>query len=125
MSAPGNLYSCSTCGASLSLEQLRGTDCPFCHTVFPHHGQAVQHAALVNQIMAQQFHAQGYGGPPPQVQPGYGAPPPQPFNPYGNVNAQIEQSLKTSAKITVFVFIAVIGMMVLVGGLVAVALFLH
>jgi hypothetical protein len=111
MSAPGNLYSCSTCGASLSLEQLRGTDCPFCHTVFPHHGRAVEHAALVNQIMAQQIQAQ------------YGAPPPQPFNPYNhmnNVNAQIEQSLKTSAKITMFVFIAVIGMIVLVGGIIAV-----
>ena len=125
MSASGNLYSCPTCGASLSLEQLRGTDCPFCHTVFPHHGAAVQHAALVNQVMAQQFQAQGYGGPPPQINAQYGAPPPQAYNPHANYNSQIEASLKTSAKITVIVFIAVFGVLFLVGGLVAFLVLAH
>lgn len=125
MSAAGNLYSCPTCGASLSLEQLRGTNCPFCNTVFPHHGAAVQHAALVNQVMANNFHQAGYGGPPPQVNPQYGGQPPQPYNPYGNVNNQIEQSLVKSAKITVFVFVAVFVMLFLVGGGVALFVFLH
>lgn len=119
MSPPQELYRCSTCGASLSLEQLRGTDCPFCHTVFPHHGAAVQHAALVNQVMAQQFHAQGYGGPPPQIHGQYGGAPPQPYNPYANANTQIEQSLKTSAKITIFVFVAIFVLMLVIGGVVA------
>jgi hypothetical protein len=119
MSASGDLYRCSTCGASLSLEQLRGTNCPFCNTVFPHHGAAVQHAALVNQVMANQFHQAGYGGPPPQINPQYGGQPPPPFHPYGNVNQQIEKSLATSAKITVFVMLFVVILTLVIGGVVA------
>jgi hypothetical protein len=116
MSAPGNLYSCPTCGASLSLEQLRGTDCPFCHTVFPHHGRAVEQAALVNQVMAQQMAQQGYYGAPPQAPAQYGAPPPAPYgaNPYGQApdpyggfdpTAQVVRSVKRSLGIT-FVVLA-------------------
>jgi hypothetical protein len=120
MSASGDLYRCPTCGASLSLEQLRGTDCPFCHTVFPHHGAAVQQAALVNQVLAQQYHQAGYGGPPPQVNAQYGAPPPQHFNPYGNANQQIQQSLARSAKITIFVFVAIVIMMIVLGAVMAI-----
>lgn len=114
------LHRCPTCGASLSLEQLRGTNCPFCHTVFPHHARAVEHAALVNQVMAQQYQQAGYGGPPPQIQAQYGAPPQQPYNPYGNVGLQIEQSVARSAKITLFVFAAIVAMMVLLGAVIAV-----
>lgn len=50
MSAP---YTCQGCGAHLALAQLRGTDCPYCKAVFPHHARAAEHAALVNQVMAQ------------------------------------------------------------------------
>ncbi len=124
MSASGDLYRCSTCGASLSLEQLRGVQCPFCNTVFPHHGAAVQHAALVNQVMANNFHQAGYGGPPPQITPQYGAQPPQIQNPYGNVHGQIEQSLARSAKITVFVFVGIIAMMVILGAVIGLVVFL-
>ena len=52
MSAP-QLHSCHNCGANLSLDQLRGTDCPYCRSAFPHHARAVEQAALVNQVLAQ------------------------------------------------------------------------
>jgi hypothetical protein len=49
------LQRCTTCGAGLTLDHLRGTGCPYCKTVFPHHARAVEHAALVGQIMNQQL----------------------------------------------------------------------
>jgi hypothetical protein len=131
MSASGDLYRCPTCGASLSLEQLRGTDCPFCKTVFPHHARAAEHASLVNQVMAQQIaqanqiNAQMWGAPPspygaPQVPAQYGAPPPQygappPYGmpPHGNPYAQAEQAMKRGMTIT-FVVIG-ISVVVMVG----------
>ena len=78
------LQRCNSCGAGLTLEHMRGTECPYCKVVFPHHAQAVGHAALVNQIMAQQMGSQAqlqqqaiaqvFGSAPPG--PGYGATPP-------------------------------------------------
>ncbi|MGZ3424139.1 MAG: hypothetical protein ACXWUG_13370 [Polyangiales bacterium] len=134
MSASGDLYRCPTCGASLSLEQLRGTDCPFCKTVFPHHGRANEQAALVNQIMSQQMAQQnpyGYGAPPPQISSQYGAPPPQ--NPYGNPYAQQNMyaqqaaqqwqgALKKSMTMTFVTIGIVVFGFVIVGIVVAVAL---
>jgi len=38
MSPP--VYTCHGCGAQLSLDHLRGTDCPYCRAAFPHHGRA-------------------------------------------------------------------------------------
>lgn len=78
---------CNSCGAGLTLDQLRRTDCPYCNVAYPHHARAVEHAALVNQIMAQQTGGL-YGGPsappvtygvtpgPPPLPFGQGAPPP-------------------------------------------------
>lgn len=128
-----DLYRCGTCGASLSLEQLRGTDCPFCKQAFPHHARAVEQAALVNQVMNQQMNAQnpwmqpppaGYGAPqqygvtPPQ----YGAPPNYGAQNYGNpygaygaqVNAQVNQALKRSM-IGVFLTVGLIFVMGIAG----------
>lgn len=125
-----DLYRCPTCGASLSLEQLRGTDCPFCKTVFPHHGRANEQAALVNQIMAQQMAQQnpyGYGAPPPQIPNAYGAPPPQ--NPYAQQNMyaqhaaqQWQGAMQKSMKTTIITIVAVGLGFVLVGAVVAVLL---
>lgn len=80
------LQRCNSCGAGLTLEHMRGTECPYCKVVFPHHAQAAGHAALVNQIMAQQMGnqaqlqqqaiAQVFGGGAPN--PAWGAPPPAP-----------------------------------------------
>lgn len=80
------LQRCNSCGAGLTLEHMRGTECPYCKVVFPHHAQAAGHAALVNQIMAQQMGnqaqlqqqaiAQVFGGGAPNA--ARGAPPPAP-----------------------------------------------
>lgn len=96
------LQRCTTCGAGLTLDHLRGTDCPYCKTVFPHHARAVEHAALVGQIMNQQLAQQpqiqqqalanafgpGFAAafaPPPQAPPGmgFGQPPLPPPGGYG------------------------------------------
>src|SRR5262245_25225447 len=87
---------CGTCGATLSLEELRGTNCPYCKTAFPHHAQAVQHAALVNQIMKEQFvQANPWlgGSPPPQVPYQYGAPPPNVAYPVLAVERAVKRSM--------------------------------
>lgn len=93
---------CPHCGANLSFEQMKGQQCPFCHTVFKHHQQAVEHAALVNQMLAQQMQASnpwmaGPGGPGvPQISPQYGAPAPQ-MNHAAYTQAAINHSVKKSA----------------------------
>lgn len=51
------VYACGGCGANLSVAQMRGTDCPYCRTAFPHHARAIEHAALVQQVMAQNIAA--------------------------------------------------------------------
>ncbi|MBL8714432.1 MAG: hypothetical protein JNL79_00435 [Myxococcales bacterium] len=139
-----DLYRCGTCGASLSLEQLRGTDCPFCKQAFPHHARAVEQAQLVNQVMAQQIHAQNPWMQPPQVPGQYGAPmqPPQAygappgayggppagyganFNPnaYNVYGAQVNQAVKRSMTM-VFVIVG-LSFVLGIGGVVA-ALLLH
>jgi len=107
---------CTTCGANLSLEELRGTTCPYCKTAFPHHAQAVQHAALVNQIMADQFkqgmqYWPGAGGSPPQIQGQYGAPPPYVQNPYPMV---VEQAVKRSM-VSLFVGLGITIVLLILG----------
>jgi hypothetical protein len=63
---------CAGCGAGLTLDHLRGTDCPYCKMVFPHHARAVEHAAVVNQVLAQQMAQAGLVQPPG----GFGVAPP-------------------------------------------------
>lgn len=117
---------CTTCGATLSLQQLAGTDCPFCHTAFPHHAAAAQQAALVNQVMQQQAAQSpwgyqpppqvpftGYGQSPPMTQNpyGYGQQPMQPQNPYGfGAPGQFEQQMVRSAKTTAVVLVISFGL---------------
>jgi hypothetical protein len=91
---------CNNCGANLSLDDLRATNCKYCNTVFPHHAMAAQHAAMagqvMNQMMAQQAQVQNQwragfgvgpmptgvpGGPPPVGGPPGGYPPG--VSPYG------------------------------------------
>lgn len=71
----GPVQRCNHCGANLSLDDMRATNCPYCHTVYPHHAQAAQHALLVNQVLDQQLrqrgiapgvHVSGYGAGPQQ-----------------------------------------------------------
>lgn len=118
-----DLYRCPTCGASLSLDQLRGTDCPFCKTVFPHHARAVEQAKLVNQVMAQQA-----GWAAPQVPMQYGAPmPPTPgfgYADYGNGNGMVDRAVRRSISGIVISLVvgAVITVLAIVGVVVVLVL---
>ncbi len=118
---------CTTCGATLSLQQLAGTDCPYCHTAFPHHAAAAHQAALVNQVMqapwgygaptqpAPQVPFTGYGQAPMQGQNpyGYGQPPMPPQNPYGFGEPRaLEQQTVRSAKAMVAVLALAVGLLV-------------
>jgi len=60
---------CGYCGANLSLDDMRGQNCPYCHTVLAHHARAAEQAALVNQMLQQR-------GLAPQVPYQFGAPAP-------------------------------------------------
>lgn len=120
MSVPASPGGCANCGASLSLEQLRGTNCPFCNKVFPHHGRAVEQAALVNQVLGQL--SQGaYGGMPPQISIQYGAPPPpiynQGQNPFNQMNEMVQrsqQAQKTAIKTAIIIAVIVVVLTVLI-----------
>jgi len=122
-----NLYNCANCGASLSLEQLRGTDCPFCRKVFPHHGAAVQQAALVNQVMAQNMGGVNPWMQQPGVPPAYGAPPaqyganmppPQQYGyGYGQQMVQVDRAVRKS--IMLFVILGAVIFLLTIGGVVA------
>jgi hypothetical protein len=122
-----DLYKCKNCGASLSLEQLRGTDCPYCKTAFPHQARANEQAVLVNQIMAQQIAASAaapwmvgqmsqtphvYGAPPPAVHP-------MPMSAYGAhiVNQQVGRAIGVGMILMIVGGLAV-GLLV-AGGVVA------
>lgn len=128
------LQNCPHCGANLTLDDLRGTDCPYCHTALPHHAQAAQHAALVNQMLAQQgVNYQvpyQYGAAPPPAQTGPGAVTPG-YNPMmpPQVAAQVQQSVDVAQKavatsmiFTVVIVLVVAGIVVLTAVGVAVAM---
>jgi len=120
------LQNCPHCGANLALDDLRGTDCPYCHTALPHHAQAAEHAALVNQMLAQQgVNYQipyEYGAAPPPVQTGPGAVTPG-YNPAIPPYAahQVQQSINAANKaISTSVIVSVV-IAVVVAGIVVVA----
>ena len=107
---------CKQCGANLTLDDMRKTNCPYCGTVFPHQAMAVEHAAVVNQVLSQQgvptalnpYQQQGPGQPGP-----YGAGPQiggVPYNQYvqGHVNAA-NRMVKISLIVGLVITVAVIG----------------
>jgi hypothetical protein len=149
---------CTSCGAGLTLDDLRGTNCPYCKTVFPHLSQAAQHAQMagmmMNQMMAQQAQVQNQwraaygmgapqmppagppGGPPPPMgappmgpppgMPGAMPPPPgAPGSPYADpmrmAQVQMTQTANLGRTITLVVVISVLFVLVLTGGIVALA----
>ena len=82
MNQPPPQPRCSSCGASLSLDDLRGTNCRYCGTALPHHARAAEQAALVNLMLNQQLQARGLAVPAnPLVPYQYGAPPAMPPTP--------------------------------------------
>jgi hypothetical protein len=141
------VQTCNHCGANLTLDDMRRTDCPYCRTVYPHHSQAAQHAAVVNQVMGQMMGQQAqvqdawrgsFGvppqGPPMGPPPGMGPPgmmgPPGPMGPmgYGNpyvhphqvMQAHMNASARAAGRIGLIITLAVTGIMLLVGVMVAV-----
>lgn len=109
-------FKCPSCGGKLSLEEMKGQNCPYCNVVLRHHARAAEQAALVNQVFQQQFQQNPnmFGGaPPPQIGYTVGAPPPQ------YVEAPITAAAKKSVVIWLVVSLAVV---VLVFGIVGVAL---
>ena len=115
---------CTHCGANLTLDDMRKTNCPYCGTVYPHHSQAAQHAQVVGQVMnqmvAQQAQIQNQwrgafgAGPMPM------APPPGAFgSPYGDPNllaqAQFAQAQQLSRRITLIVTLSIAFVFLLVG----------
>jgi hypothetical protein len=124
---------CTSCGAGLTLDDLRSPNCRFCGTVLPHRAQAEQHAQLVgnvmNQMMAQQAQVAdqwrsnfGFGPQPgpPLGTPGYPYADPQ------RIAVQVSNQAQTLARtITIVVLAIVIGSFVLVGATIALVMFLN
>lgn len=106
MSQPGQtVFKCPNCGGTLSFEQMKGTNCPFCQAVLPHHGRAAEHAALVNNMLAQQMQASNpwlAGQGPVQISSQYGAAPPP-------VAQQTMQAVNTHVKRTMWIVLASVG----------------
>src|SRR5580704_8209659 len=83
---------CNSCGAGLTLDDLRSPNCRYCGTVLPHRAQAEQHAQLagqmINQMIAQQaqVQAQWRAGVVGSFQGGPVMPPPPgaPGSPYAD-----------------------------------------
>jgi hypothetical protein len=134
---------CSNCGAGLTLDDMRGTQCPYCQVVYPHHAQAAQHAQvaglMMNQMLAQQAQIQNPwrqaygapplgGGPPGGPPPNVGAVPPGQVFPYGDpgqlVQAQFQQAQRMGRRImlTVVISIAAVFVLVILGVGLAIAL---
>lgn len=125
---------CQHCGANLTLDDMRKTNCPYCGTVFPHHSMAAQHAEMaghmMNNMMGQQAQIQnqwrGAFGVPPQGVPGApptgtpGSPYGAPYgSPYGDPNqiaqAHMANVQKMSRNITMIVMVSILGVFLLVG----------
>ncbi len=131
---------CTNCGAGLTLDDLRGSNCKYCGTVFPHKAQAAQHADMamqvMNQVMAQQAQVQdqwraayGFGPTPPG--PAMPPPPGAPGSPYaspqalaavqfahaGQIQNQVQKTV--SRTITLVVVVVVLCVLLGVGGAVA------
>jgi hypothetical protein len=116
MNQPPAQPRCSHCGANLSLDDLRGTNCRYCGTALPHQARAAEHAALVNQMLNQQFQARGLTPPTnPMVPYQYGTqpnwPPTGPMAPPGMMpyGADITAGVrKTAATVVVIVMVVVV-----------------
>ena len=42
---------CTGCGKSLSTEELRGENCPYCETALPHRSEAIANAASIKELL--------------------------------------------------------------------------
>lgn len=126
------VQNCNNCGADLTLDDLRRTDCPYCKVVYPHHSQAQQHVQVIGQVMGQMMGHQaqiqnqwrGSYGVSPQPPPG-GPMAPTPFGDYnGVIQAQMQHAQQMGRRITMIVTISIIGTFLLVGLIVAMTMLL-
>lgn len=102
---PAPQPTCPRCGAGLSLDDLRGSNCRYCGAALPHQQRAAEQAALVNQVLNQQFQQRGLPPPGAPVVPyQFGAAPnlpygagQLPYNPYAPqaLNDAINSSRRT------------------------------
>jgi len=112
------VQNCKHCGAGLTLDDMRQTNCPYCGTVFPHHSMAAQHANVVNQVLQQQgaghvqiSHQYGGGATPGNPMAGvqmHG----QPYQQYvqghvDNANKMVKISLIIAAAVSLLIFAVV------------------
>lgn len=120
-----SVQNCQNCGATLTLDDMRLDNCPYCQSVYPHKSQGQQHAEVVNQMMGNMMQQQAqvqnqwraaYGAPP---QPGMGMPPGAPGSPYGDPNQMVQAHMahaqKMGNRITLIVMISIGGVFLLVG----------
>jgi hypothetical protein len=123
MSAP--VQRCNHCGANLSLDDMRGTSCPYCRTVFPHHAQAAQHAALVNRVFNEQLRRQGIA-PGGFESPHYGRRPGDPplVNPMYSAAQRIQSEVAKTTRMVVWMTLAAVVVSLLIVAAVAVVLLL-
>jgi predicted RNA-binding Zn-ribbon protein involved in translation (DUF1610 family) len=107
---------CNNCGANLTLDDMRRSDCPYCGTVYPHHSQAAQHAAMANQLMGQMMAQQaqiqnqwraGFGAPP--MPPAPGAPGSPYADPQRIAQAHMAYAQQMSRRVNTIVMISVLG----------------
>ncbi|AKF10557.1 hypothetical protein [Sandaracinus amylolyticus] len=111
---------CQGCGAGLTLDDMRKTQCPYCQVVYPHHSQAAQHAqvagAMMNQMMAQAGYVQSPYAPPPLGGGPPGGPPPAVITQaYGDPSAIVAKQAQAMGRGIAIVMIVstlvVLGMM--------------
>lgn len=103
---------CPHCGAKLSLEEMKGHNCPYCNVALAHHARAAEHAAVINQVFQQQFQQNpgAFGGaPPPQIGSTVGAPLPN------YVEAPVTQARKAIALWLIVGVIVMVAVFLLVG----------
>ena len=118
MSAPP--VRCTSCGGTMKLDDLRGTNCPYCGQVLQHHARAAEHAAVINQVLDQQVHkslgGRPYpGGASPQVPYQFGAPMPDyAQQATAHVTANMKKWIWITVALTVIPALLIVGIAVLV-----------
>lgn len=133
---------CDHCGANLTLDDLRGTQCPYCKVVYPHHSQAQQHVQVIGQVMGQMMQGQtmqgqtmhrqgpiqsqwrGAFGVPPIAPPPGGSPGSPYYDPNQMMQAHMQHAQQMSRRITTIILVATIGGFVLVAAIVALTMIL-
>ena len=120
------VQTCTHCGANLTLDDMRGNECPYCKTVYPHKSMAAQHAAVMNaqmgQLIGQQQQVQnqwrgafGVGPQPPGAPPPYGAP--GGYDPNAMMQHHMQQANATARGVQKVVLITLIGTFVLIAAI--------